>query len=184
MTKHLSCLCKPPDSSCIKFVVCLDDHCAGSFYVSVSLAYCCCCSVAKLCLTLCDPMDCSTQGFPVLHHLLEFAQTHVHWVADTIQPFHPLVATFSSSPQSFPASGYFPMSQLFMSSGQSIGASTSPSVLLVNIQGWFPLGWIGLIPLLSKELSRVFSSTTIWKHQFFGIQPSLWSSSHICTWLL
>ena len=86
--------------------------------------------------------------------------------------------------QSFPTSGSFPMSQLFTSGGQSIGASASASVLPVSIQGWFPLGWTGLISLLSKGLSRVFSSTTIWKHQFFDIQPSLWSNSHICTWLL
>ena len=90
-------------------------------------------------------------------------------------------APFSSCPQSFPASGSFPMSQLFPSGGQSIGASAS--VLPVNIQGWFPLGLTGLISLLSKGLSRVLSNTTIWKHQFFGAQP-LWSNSHICTWLL
>ena len=77
------------------------------------------------------------------------------------------VAHFSSCPQSFPASGFFPMSQLFASGGQSIGASALASVLPMNIQGWFPLGLTGLIPLLSKGLSRVFFSTTIWKHQFF-----------------
>ena len=77
------------------------------------------------------------------------------------------VISFSSFPQSFPASGSFPMSQLFTSGGQSIGASASASVLPVNIQRWFPLGLTDLIFLLSKGLSRVFSSTTIWKHQFF-----------------
>ena len=92
------------------------------------------------------------------------------------------VVPFSSSLQSFPASGSFPMSQLFASGGQSIGASASVSVLPMNIQGSFPLGWTGLISLQSKGLSRVFSSTTIWKHQFFGTQPSFWSNSHICTW--
>ena len=94
---------------------------------------------------------------------------------------HPIISSsvipFSSCSQSFPASGSFPMSRLFTSGGQSIGASASASVLPVNIQGWFPLGLTGLISLLSKGLSRVFSSTTIWKHQFFGTQPSLWSSS-------
>ena len=65
-----------------------------------------------------------------------------------------------------------------------IGASASPSVLPINIQGWFPLGLVGVISLLSKGFSRVFSSTTVWKHQFFSAQPSLWSNSHICTWLL
>ena len=97
---------------------------------------------------------------------------------------HPTISVtpFSSYPQSFSASGSFPMSQLFTSGDQSIG--TSASVLPMNIQGWFPLGWTGLIFLLSKGLSRVFSSTTVRKHQFFGIQYSLWSSSHIHTWLL
>ena len=92
------------------------------------------------------------------------------------------VSPFSSCPQSFPASGSFLMSQLFASSGQSIGASAS--VLPRNIQGWFSLGLTGLIFLLSKRLSRVFSSTTVWKHQFFSAQLALWSNSHIHTWLL
>ena len=80
--------------------------------------------------------------------------------------------------QSFPATGSFPVGQLFPRGGQRIGASTS--VLPINIQGWFPLGLTGFISLLSKGLSRVFFSTIIWKHQFFGTQPSLWSNSHIC----
>ena len=83
--------------------------------------------------------------------------------------------------QSFPASGSFQMSQFFTSGGQSIGASVSTSVLSMHIQGWFPLGLLGLISLLAKGLSRVFSSNTIWKHQFFGAQSSLWSNSHDCT---
>ena len=86
--------------------------------------------------------------------------------------------------QSFPASGSFPMSQLFASGSQSIGASASASVLSMNIQDWLPLGLTCLISLQSKGLSRVFSSTTVWKHQFFGALPSLWPSSHIRTWLL
>ena len=86
-------------------------------------------------------MDCSMPGFPVLHSLLEFAQTHVHWVSDAIQPSYPLLPTVFSCPQSFPASGSFPMSQLFTSSGQSIGGSVSASVLAMNIEGWFPLGF-------------------------------------------
>ena len=81
--------------------------------------------------------------------------------------------------QSFQVSGSFPMSRLFSSGGQSIEASALASVLPVNIQGWFPLGWTGLTSLLSRELSRVFSSTTVWKHQFFSTQTSLWSNSHI-----
>ena len=79
----------------------------------------------------------------------------------------------------FPASGSFPMSQLFASGGQSIGASASASVLPMNIQDWFPLGWTGWISLQFKGLSRVFSSTTIQKHQFFSTQPSLWTNCHI-----
>ena len=92
------------------------------------------------------------------------------------------VAPFSSCFQSFPASGSFPMSQLFASGGQNIGASAS--VLPMNIQGWFPLRWTGLISLQSIGLSRVFSSTTVRSHQFFDAQPFLWFSSHIHTWLL
>ena len=91
---------------------------------------------------------------------------------------------FSSCLQSFPASGSFQMSQFFASGGQSIGASASASVLPMNIQNWFPLGWTGWISLLSKGFSRVFSNTTDQKHQFFGAQLSLWSNSHIHTWLL
>ena len=94
------------------------------------------------------------------------------------------VVPFSACLQYFPASGSFPVSQFFASGGQSIGASSSASVLPMNIQVRFPLGLTGLISLLSKGLSRVFSSTTVWKHQFFSTQPSLWSSSHIYTWLL
>ena len=100
---------------------------------------------------------------------------------DALHLSHSLLS-FSSCPQSFPISGSFPMSQLFTSDVQSIRASAS--VLPMNIQGWFTLGLMDLISLLSKGLSRVFSSTTVWKHQFFGSQPSLRSSSHICTWLL
>ena len=90
------------------------------------------------------------------------------------------VNPFASCHQSLPASGSFPMSQLFASGGQRIGASALASVLAMNIQGWFPLGLTGWIFLLSKGLSRVFSSTTFWKHQFFGTQPFLWFNSHIC----
>ena len=101
---------------------------------------------------------------------------------------HPTISSsvvpFSSCPQSFPTSGSFSMSWLFTSGGHSIGASSSASILPMNFQDWFPLGWTGLISLQFKGLSRVFSSTTVWKHQFFGTQPSLRSNSHIYTWLL
>ena len=92
------------------------------------------------------------------------------------------VTPFFFCPQSFPAVESFPMSWLFASGSQSIGASTS--VLPMNIQGWFLLGLTGLISLLSKGFSRVFSSTIIQTHQFFGTQPSSRSNSHVCTWLL
>ena len=108
-------------------------------------------SFAQSSLALCDAMNCSKPGFPILNYLPEFAQTHVHWVSDAIQPSHPLSSIPFSCLQSFPASGSFPMSQLFESGGQRIGASAS-SVLSMNIQGWFPLGLIDLISLLSKGL--------------------------------
>ena len=100
---------------------------------------------------------------------------------------HPAISScvvpFSSCLQSFPASESFLMSQFFTSGGPSIGVSASTSVLPMNIQDWFPLGWTGWISLQSKRLSRVFSNTTVQKHQFFGTQLSLWSSSHMHTWL-
>ena len=142
----------------------------------------CCCSVLQWCLTLCDPMDCRMPGFPVLHYLLHFAPTHVHWVSDAIQPSHPLLPL---SPPALNISQHqsFPMSWLFTSGGQSTGTSASASVLPINIQGWFPLGLTGLISFLFKGLSRVFSNTAILRHQFLGTLPSLWSNSHICPWL-
>ena len=91
------------------------------------------------------------------------------------------VLPFSSCLQSFPESGSFPMNQFFASGGQSIGVSASTSVLPMNIQGWFPLGLTGLISLQPKRLSRVFSNSTVQKHQFFSPQPSLWSNSHTQT---
>ena len=89
-----------------------------------------------------------------------------------------------SCPQSLPASGSFQMSQLFTSGGQSIGVSASISVLPTNTQDWSPRGWTGWISLQSKGLPRVFSTTTVEKHQFFSAWLSLWSKSHIHTWLL
>ena len=94
------------------------------------------------------------------------------------------VIPFSSCLQSFPALGSFLVSQFFASGGQSIGVSASASVLPMNIQDWSPLGWTGLISLQSKGLSRVYSNTTVQKHQFFGAQLSSQSNSHIHTWLL
>ena len=142
------------------------------------------CSVTLSHSALCNSLNCSTPGFPVLPHLPEFAQTHIQWIGNAIQPSSSSVIPLFSCLQSFPASGSFPVSQLFASGGKSIGASASASVLSMNSQGWFPLGLTGLISLQSKGLSRVFSNTTVQKHQFFSSQPSLWSSSHICMWLL
>ena len=136
-------------------------------------------SVAQSCPTLCNHMDCNTQGFPVEHQFQEFTQTHVHWVGDAIQPSHPVVPF--SHLQSFPASGSFQTSQLFTSDRPNIGVSASALVLPMNIQDWFPLAWTGWISLKSKVLSRVLSNTTIWKHQFFSAWISLWFNYHIHT---
>ena len=140
-------------------------------------------SVTQLCLTLCDPMDCSTPGLPIHDQLLEFTQL---MSIELVTPSSHIIlcCPLSSCLQSFPASGSFPMGWLFLSDGQSIGISTSASVFPMNIQGWFLLRMTGLISLQSKGLSRVFSSTTVRKYQFFSAQSSLWSNSHICTWLL
>ena len=139
------------------------------------------CSVAQSCLTLCNAMDCSMPGFPVHHQFLELTQTHVHQVGNAIQPSHPL----SSPSSAFNLSQHQGLFQWVSSSHQvaKIGVSASASVLPMNIQDWFPLGWTGWISLLSRGLSRVFSNTTVQKHQFFSAK-SLWSNSHICTWLL
>ena len=126
-------------------------------------------SVAQSCPTLCHPMDCRTPGLPVHHRLSKFTHTHVHWVGHAIQPSHPL-----SSP-SPPALNLSQHQGLFKwaSGGQSIGVSASTSVLPMNTQDWSPLEWTGWISLQSKGLSRVFSNTTVQKHQFFCAQLSL-----------
>ena len=136
-----------------------------------------CCSVTQLCPTLCNPMNCSMPGFPVLHYLPEFAQTHVHWVGDAIQLSHPLLPPCPPL-QSFPALGSFPISWLFTLGGQSTGASASASVLPMNIQGQFPSGLTGLIFSKSKGLSRVFSNiiskgSILWHSASYG--PTLTS---------
>ena len=122
--------------------------------------------VTQSCLTLCDPMNCSTPGLPVHHQLPEFTQTHVHQVGDAILPSHPLrMSTLST----------------LRMSGQSIGVSVLASFLPKNTQDQSPLEWTGWISLQSKGLSRVFSNTTVQKHQFFGAQLSSQSNSHIHT---
>ena len=127
-------------------------------------------SLSQSCLTLCNPMNRSTPGLPVHHQVPEFTQTHVHWVGDAISSS---VVPFSSCPQSLPASGSFPMSQLFTWGDQSIGVSASASVLPMNTQDWSPLVWTGWISLQSKGLSRVFSNT-----QFKSINSSVLSFLH------
>ena len=142
-----------------------------------------CCSVAKSCLSLRNQMDYSTPGFTVLHCLQEFAQTHVHWADDALPPSHPLL------PPSLPVlnlswhQGLFQWVSLCIRWPKcwSFGFSISPSN---EYLGLISLGWTGLISLQSKGLSRIFSNTTVQKHQFFGAQFSLWSKSHIHTWLL
>ena len=133
------------------------------------MLFCCYCSVTQACLTLCNPMDCSTPGLrpspspkvcPSSCPLLQWCHL-VTSSSDTL---------FSFCPQSFPASGSFPKSQLFPADDQNTAVSAFASVLPSSIQGWFPLRLTGLISLQSKGLSRVFSNTTAQKHQFFSAQ--------------
>ena len=120
-------------------------------------------------------------GLPVHHQLPEFTQTYAHRVGDAISSS---VIPFTSCPQSLPASGSFPMSQLFSWGGQSTGVSASASVLPMNTQDWSPLGWTGWISLQSKGLSRIFPNTTVQKHHFFSTQLSSQFNSNIHTWPL
>ena len=142
-------------------------------------------SITQLCLTLCDPMNHSTPGLPACPSPTPGIYPNScplnQWCHPTISSS---VIPFSSCLQYFPVSGSFQMSQLFASGGQSIGVSASTSVLPVNTQDWSPLGWTSWISLQSKGFSRVFSNTTVQKHQFFCAQLSLESNSHIHTWLL
>ena len=138
-------------------------------------------SVPQSCLTLCDPMDCSMLGFPVHHYLLEFAQTHVHWVGDAIQPSNPLL---HPSP---PA--------LNLSQHQGLFQWVRPSHQLAKVLEdqhqsfqWmfrvdFLQDWLVWSPFCPKNFQES-SPAPVWKHQFFRTQPSLWSNSHIHTWLL
>ena len=176
---YLTALALAVFSACDAF---LPKLCMATFviHLTVSVQFS---SVTQSCLTLCDPMNHSTPGLPVHHQLPESTQTHVHRVGDAIQPSHPLSSPFPPAPNP-PASGSFPMSQLFTRGGQSIGVSASASVLPMNTEDWSPFGWTGWISLKSKGLSRVFSNTTVQKHQFFSAQLSSQSNSHIHTWPL
>ena len=137
-------------------------------------------SVAQSCPTLGDPMNRSTPGLPVHHHLPESTQTHVHQVSDAIQPSHPLL---SPSPPTPNPSQHQSLFQWVNSSHEVAKVSALASFLPKKSQGWSS-EWIGWISLQSKGLSRVFSNTTVQKHQFFGAQSSSQSNSHIHTWLL
>ena len=138
-------------------------------------------SVAQSCLTLCDHMNHSTPGLPVHHQLLEFTQTQVHRVGEAIQPSHPLSSPSLPAPNPSQHQGFFQMSQPFTWGRKVLGVSASASV---NTQVWSPLGWTGWISLKSKGISRVFSNTTVQKHQFFSTQLSSQSNAHIHTWTL
>ena len=141
---------------------------------------CCCCgSVTKSCLALWDPMNCRLPCPLPSPGVYPSSCTLHQWYHPTISSS---VAPLLLLPSIFPSIRIFLMSQLFPSGGTRVGASVS--VFPMNIQGWLPLGLTGLISLLSKGLSRVFSSTTVQWHQFFSAQLSLWSNSHIYTWLL
>ena len=140
-------------------------------------------SVAQSCLTLCDLMNRSTPGLPVHHQLPKFTQTHVHRVGDAIQPSHPLsfpllLLPIPPSIRVFSNESTLPMR---WPKYWSFSFSIIPSK---EIPGWSPLEWTGWISLRSKGLSRVFSNTTVQKHQFFGTQLSSQSNSHIHTWPL
>ena len=158
---------------------------SGEVWRPLQFVFCgSCCSVAKLFLSLCSLMDCSTPWFPVLHHLPELAQTHVHWIDDAIQPSHPLLSPSTPSFHLSQHQSLFQWVGSLYSGGQSTGASASASDLPMNTQDWFSLGLTALISLQSKGLSRVFPNTTVQKHQLFSTQLSLWSNSYICIWLL
>ena len=141
------------------------------------------CSVAEVCRLFATPWTAAYQSS--LSFTISWSLLKLMSIMSVIPSNHLILCCpFSSHLQSFPASGSIPMSQFLASSGQSIGALASASVLLMNIQSWFPLGQTGLISLQFKGSSRVFSNTTVRKHQFFSSQPFLWFNSHIHTWLL
>ena len=127
----------------------------------------CCCSVAKSHVTNCDPMDCSMPGFTVLHYLLEFEQTHVHWVNDAIQAPHPLSPTSPPDLKLSQHQGFFPMSWLFPSGGQSIGASVLP----MNIQDWFLWNWLVWSPCSPRDSSPAYGlkASILWCSDFFMV---------------
>jgi len=130
-------------------------------------------SVAQLSLTLCDSMNCSTPGLPVHHQLPEFTQTHVHWVSNAIQPSHPLLYPSPPALNLSQNQGLFKWVSSSHQVAKVLEFQLQHQVLPMNTQDWCPLGWTGWISLLSMGLSRVFSNTTVQKHQFLGTQLSL-----------
>ena len=141
-------------------------------------------SVAQSCLILCNPMNCSLSGLPVHHQLLESTQTHVHWVGDAIQPSHPLSSTSTPAPNPSQHQSLFQWISSSHEVEQGTGVSALASFLPKNTQDWSPLEWTGWISLQSKGPSRVFSNTTVQKHQFFSTQLSSQSNFHIHIWPL
>ena len=151
-----------------------------------------CCSLAQLCPTLYNPIDCRTPGFPVHHQLPELTQTHVHWVGDAIQPSHPLS---SPSPSAFSLSQHQGLFQRVSSSHQVakilelhieywssiLNSSISPSIKYSKLIS-FRIDWFDHLAV--QGTLKYLLQHTVQKHQFFGAQPSLWSNYHICTWLL
>ena len=161
----------PKKVSILKNIItCWNEHILG----------CHCCLVAQSCLTLCNPMDCSIPGFPVLYYLLEFVQTYVLWISDAIQPSllcHPLLLLSSI----FPSIRIFSNESAVCTLVQTIRPWASAAYLPMNIQVVsFRIDWFDLLTV--QGLSRVISSTTVWKRRLFGTQHSLWSNSqiHIC----
>ena len=157
-------------------------HGALSCYYSI-LNMCCCCSVTQSCLTLCKPMDCRMPGLPGLtisQSLLKFKSIESVMPSTHLSLCQPPLLL----PSVFPGIRIFSSESALHIRWPKYWSFSFSISLPTSIQGWFPLGLTGLISLQSKGLWRVFSSTTIWKHQFFSTQPSSWSNSHICTWLL
>ena len=140
-------------------------------------------SVTQLCPTFCHPMNRSTPGLPIHHQLPEFTQTHIHRVSDAIQPSHPLSSPSPFAPNPSQHQSLFQW-VIFTWGGQSTGDSALASFLSKKSQGWSPSECTGWISLQSKELSRVFSNTTVQKHQFLGTQLSSQSITRIHTWPL
>ena len=157
-------------------------HLLKQLFPQVQCRLCCCCSVTKSCVTFATPWTAACQAslsFTISQSLPKVKSIESMMSSNRLILCHPLLL-----PSIFPSIRVFPNSQFLASCGQTIAASASASVLPMNIQDWFPLRWTGLISLQSKGLSKVFSYTTVQKHEFFSTQLSLWSSFHTCTWLL